>query len=248
LACGDSTGYGLHGDFLNGWDPDVVQNIITDPSCQSDNTAEGNNPKNCNALVKYIQEADSQGNCKIENPTMQNEDFGLNHMIDHLPGCNSINTGPGIAPMCRGTTPQKILTTGVRRVALQSKSNMMYLSAPSFNILSASVKQNVTYSEIFELIPTAGGYAIQSDELSMFLTASNPVLASRNPPQNGEIWTIKFSADNKSATIWSNAAKMYLSVQADGHLAANQANAGDTETFWVVDVNPLISSTPCVCG
>jgi hypothetical protein len=32
-ANGDTTGYGIHGDFINGWDQKILQQLIDDPFC-----------------------------------------------------------------------------------------------------------------------------------------------------------------------------------------------------------------------
>ena len=32
-ANGDTTGYGLHADFLNGWDVDILTKALNDPGC-----------------------------------------------------------------------------------------------------------------------------------------------------------------------------------------------------------------------
>ncbi len=53
----DPTGYGFHGDFLNGWDVDLLQTAIN--QC-SENIG---SIEQCDAFKPYIQIADVQNQC-----------------------------------------------------------------------------------------------------------------------------------------------------------------------------------------
>jgi hypothetical protein len=55
-ACGDDTGYGYHGDFLNGWDAEIVQKALEDPTCDASSTNNGNDVKACKTLAPYVQD------------------------------------------------------------------------------------------------------------------------------------------------------------------------------------------------
>lgn len=80
LSTGDTTGYGYHGDFMNGWDQDILRQAID--TCTNDS----GNIEDCHVLE--LQSVEAQQQCKkgIEIP----EDvFGPLH---ELPGCNKITS------------------------------------------------------------------------------------------------------------------------------------------------------------
>ena len=97
LANGDTTGYGHHGDFQNGWDVDLLQEAI-------DTCTEANgNVMNCPPLAAVFDQA-AADSCVIETDIL-NENVGLdpNDPITVLPGCNPIWDGTGTKPACPNT-------------------------------------------------------------------------------------------------------------------------------------------------
>lgn len=82
FAMGDPTGYGFHGDFVNGWDIDVLQKAVT--SCTDLSGVLTDCP-----YFDYVPETLSQS-CTI--PTYVQED--INGPMPSLPGCNPIQNGP----------------------------------------------------------------------------------------------------------------------------------------------------------
>jgi hypothetical protein len=78
---GDATGYGFHGDFLNGWDVNVLQKAIdtcTDPSGQVEK---------CGAVTQFS--VDQARQCHI--PPIVDEPTGGS--LPKLPGCNPLTSG-----------------------------------------------------------------------------------------------------------------------------------------------------------
>lgn len=87
FANGDATGYGFHGDFLNGWDINVLQNAIdncNDPSGSVDY---------CPAVTQFTQSECSQ--CRL--PSSVNE--VMDGHLSALPGCNDPTS-----PTCNDAT------------------------------------------------------------------------------------------------------------------------------------------------
>jgi hypothetical protein len=81
FANGDTTGYGFHGDFLNGWDVDVLQKAID--TC-NDNSGD---VSACKAVTTFTPNESQQ--CHIG--TSVNEETG--GTLQKLPGCNPLTPG-----------------------------------------------------------------------------------------------------------------------------------------------------------
>ncbi len=84
-SMGDPTGYGLHGDFINGWDVPLLQKAIDE--C----TSNSGRVEDC-PLFKLTSNNVAKG-CKIP-PSIDEQTSGT---LDALPGCNPIQAGPGRA-------------------------------------------------------------------------------------------------------------------------------------------------------
>lgn len=76
LANGDPSGYGMHGDFVNGWDINVLQKAV----------------ENCLGSITIFTGAECQA-CRL--PTVVDEH--VQGWMPTLPDCNPITNGPGPA-------------------------------------------------------------------------------------------------------------------------------------------------------
>ncbi|KAK0512548.1 hypothetical protein JMJ35_004565 [Cladonia borealis] len=114
---GDTTGYGFHGDFLNGWDMDVQTQAME----QCANTADGV-VKDCAPLAASDID-DFSDVCATQAPLVQEQ---TGPMISKLPGCITITSGPEDASMadmvCAAGTPEPAVASGF--VAVGSSSAM----------------------------------------------------------------------------------------------------------------------------
>ncbi|TFK82879.1 WSC-domain-containing protein [Polyporus arcularius HHB13444] len=94
LANGDTTGYGHHGDFQNGWDVNLLQNAID--SCPNVNA----DIRDCPPLAANINQASADA-CVLETQVVD-EATGFGSPITTLPGCNPLWDGTGPRPTCPG--------------------------------------------------------------------------------------------------------------------------------------------------
>ncbi|CAE6378171.1 unnamed protein product [Rhizoctonia solani] len=83
LSNGDPTGLNMHGDFINGWNQDTLEQTMQ--QCNTPNAPEAD-LQNCAPLAKSlnVQAADT---CLSEG-NIADEDIGLSVPITGLPGCN----------------------------------------------------------------------------------------------------------------------------------------------------------------
>lgn len=79
-AMGDTTGYGFHGDFVNGWDQGALERSFA--TCQG---PQGAFDPNCSVNA-------NQGSASRETPEVAApfEDVGLNGPLNALPGNNPL--------------------------------------------------------------------------------------------------------------------------------------------------------------
>ncbi|PSN59421.1 WSC-domain-containing protein, partial [Corynespora cassiicola Philippines] len=82
FANGDPTGYGFHGDFINGWDVDVLQEAVD--TCTDDS----GQVEKCGAVTQFT--AAECNACKL--PATVNEK--VDGHLEKLPGCNPVSAGP----------------------------------------------------------------------------------------------------------------------------------------------------------
>ena len=85
FAQGDPTGYGFHGDFINGWDVPELQKAVDECTDLSGVMTD------CDVFT-YFEDEDCK-QCQI--PTTVHED--IDGPLQQLPGCNPVADGPGLA-------------------------------------------------------------------------------------------------------------------------------------------------------
>ncbi|KAG7089962.1 hypothetical protein E1B28_011587 [Marasmius oreades] len=114
FANGDPTGYGYHGDYINGWKPDVLQRVVDECDCDP------NGSLDCCA-AKGIFTLDKDSKCRITKAI----DEATQGTLPKLPGNNPIQaegtratsfpdtTNPNLLSpiyVYRGDTPDKVGT------------------------------------------------------------------------------------------------------------------------------------------
>ena len=89
LSNGDPTGYGLHGDFMNGWDSSVLSRAVE--TC----TAQSGVIEDCPVFEDEgrFYTDDEMNACSAPNPIPEEMDDPGN-LLSNLPGCVAISEGP----------------------------------------------------------------------------------------------------------------------------------------------------------
>ncbi|KAH9959194.1 hypothetical protein BC827DRAFT_1301881 [Russula dissimulans] len=92
LANGDPTGYGLHGDFMNGWDRGVLSRAVT--TCTATSGVIEDCPVFQNEGRLYTD--DENNACSATNP-LPDENVAPGTLLQYLPGCVAVTEGPAPA-------------------------------------------------------------------------------------------------------------------------------------------------------
>ncbi|KAK3375721.1 hypothetical protein B0T24DRAFT_205950 [Lasiosphaeria ovina] len=103
LSQGDPTGYGYHGDFLNGWDTELLEKAIRDPSCGN---SSGGHINFCKTFQPFFQNNTLQNLCPSIPSRVKEPVFDA---LPTLPGCNPLQFGPQnaiIYPCDNDTAPR----------------------------------------------------------------------------------------------------------------------------------------------
>lgn len=173
---GDPTGYGFHGDFLNGWDVPTLQRAVNE--CTDDSGV----IEKCGV---FTLETDNFANgCRVP-PKVHETITGT---LDKLPGCNPVQSGPGNAvPQsgCGATTtigdpmgPYKDVTNtkGFAYIGCGSDiaGQARTLQGSSFTDSSMTVEKCVDFCN-------SKGFSIAGLEYSTECYCDNNILAGRSP-------------------------------------------------------------------
>lgn len=84
-AMGDPTGYGLHGDYINGWNQIALDNAMR--TCTGQN---GPNTPSCSLWVPSLNSPGSSSTQKVQTTNPNPEAVGLQGPIPTLPGNNPV--------------------------------------------------------------------------------------------------------------------------------------------------------------
>ncbi|EJT52488.1 hypothetical protein A1Q1_03769 [Trichosporon asahii var. asahii CBS 2479] len=101
LSNGDVTGVTYHGDFINGWDTDVLQAVI-DQDCRV-----GDSLEKCHAFDGLLDK-DTRFQCRYQGQILD-EDIGFLKPLSSLPGCNpkwNWEDGPAKPTNCPENKPK----------------------------------------------------------------------------------------------------------------------------------------------
>ena len=114
LSNGDPTGYGLHGDFMNGWDSSVLSRAVE--TCTADSGVIEDCPVFQNE-GRFNTDAD-MNDCSATDPLPG--DVILDAIVQYLPGCVAVTEGPSPAT----AADLDLACTGqYRRSVLESESD-----------------------------------------------------------------------------------------------------------------------------
>ncbi|KAJ2901230.1 hypothetical protein MKZ38_002094 [Zalerion maritima] len=84
LSTGDTTGNSFHGDFVNGWDVETLQNAVTE--C----TADSGNIEDCPIFDGHYYDDDTINGCKVPKTVSDPDREGV---FENLPGCIAVDGG-----------------------------------------------------------------------------------------------------------------------------------------------------------
>ncbi|KAF2251106.1 WSC-domain-containing protein [Trematosphaeria pertusa] len=136
FANGDATGYGFHGDFINGWDVDVLQEAVDTCTTDPGGTVEG-----CSVLDQFTAEECLA--CKL--PSIVSED--VNGPLPSLPGCNPVTNGSGPAnPVSDCPDTAKLGPFAPNYVDLTTTKQWSYIGCGTDNYFTRALTENHTAS------------------------------------------------------------------------------------------------------
>jgi hypothetical protein len=102
-ANGDSTGYGLHADFMMGWDRDILTKALNDPRCVTINHAIP--ITECPVLNEYFNINAAKACKPARGQLMEPFPQGDGNIVPKLPGCNPLWGATGAKPGCAIPVP-----------------------------------------------------------------------------------------------------------------------------------------------
>ncbi|KAL8903608.1 MAG: hypothetical protein Q9207_003810 [Kuettlingeria erythrocarpa] len=185
---GDTTGFGFHGDFLNGWKPDVLKSAIKECGFTNNGGVD-----NC-APFKPSLDPDFSKSCP-ERPSLLNEP--VHGMIDELPGCVTITSGPQdatIAEMTCGGDQSSVKevspinsTVDADSSAIASVTTLQKVSSAKSTIVKASLATASTSAQATESSHDNSVEAASASKASSSIQATSSSVANHDEEENNNL-------------------------------------------------------------
>jgi Domain of unknown function (DUF1996)/WSC domain len=177
FSMGDDTGYGYHGDFVNGWDVDTLQRAINE-CLSSDGDIE-----ECPVFSFYSD--DINNGCKIPASVYES----VTGDLTDLPGCNPVQSGPEVAvPVSGCGAPTTIGAPQYNYVDMTKSKGWAYIGcAPDYGgqtrtLTGPSLDQGDMTNEKCVSSCESQGYTIAGTEYSTQCFCGNSTAPDRSPP------------------------------------------------------------------
>ncbi|KAI9434113.1 hypothetical protein H4582DRAFT_2131256 [Lactarius indigo] len=143
LANGDPTGFGLHGDFADGWDKDVLSRAVK--TC----TANSGVIEDCSVFQnegRFVSNAD-MNSCAAPNPFPNELVAPSNALLPNLPGCVAVTNGPApataadVVPGCMSGSGNPVpISTPPQNTSMSMSSTSSSMPPPSISPASPPAK------------------------------------------------------------------------------------------------------------
>ncbi|CAF0997440.1 unnamed protein product [Didymodactylos carnosus] len=234
LSSGDPTGYGFHGDFVNGWDFDVVKNMLADSSCLASNTNLGNNPERCLPLKPFVKQS-VDANCELAKPIPLTENIGMIEPIKRLPGCNPITYSN--AAMCsQGSDPRSMDNTGTFHIKSKVTGRYVTFNPITEDVYANAPTNNPSYRETWGLGWAARdtGRTVRNTELNRHFTMQDKLKVRGPESDTWEIFSFEKQSDSDYIAIKNRRHGKYLQVEPDFSISGTATIITDACLFQLI--------------
>lgn len=213
FANGDATGYGYHGDFVNGWDVPTLQAVVD--TCTNDALFGATDSVSCPPITSFT--SDQQNACKL--PSQIAESVVGN--LATLPGCNPVTHGPEpvlTPPTCAGQVPATIGAPETYFTDLTASLGWAYQGcATDGSTRTLDAKTSIYLADVGATMTVeycvgfCAGYAYAGVEYGTQCYCGDSVAADR-APQDGILGgcNMKCSGDDGEYCGGSNALSLYM--------------------------------------
>ena len=160
LANGDTTGYSFHGDFINGWDQNVLEDAVQ--NCLYSN---GDGVVASCGVLRPSNDLNFARTCPQADDVVSEQIRGR---LSSLPGCNPVKPADAATIAACGASAKTATintVTGTSRISLSIATSMVATTNPATlstatRILTISVNYATTLSNI--VIPTSFPYQLNT--------------------------------------------------------------------------------------
>ncbi|CAF3141525.1 unnamed protein product [Rotaria sp. Silwood2] len=237
LSNGDPTGYGFHGDFVNGWDTDVLKAVIVDDSCNADNTYHGNRPERCLPLKPFVK-ARVDNDCELARPIPLTENIGMIKPLDRLPGCNPITYSNAVT-CSQGAEPSSMNNEGTFHIQSKVTGGYLTFDSATERVFANSSTINPTYRQVWGLgwAPRIQGRTVRNSEINKHFTMQDTLKVKGVVIDAWEIFSIEKQIDSEYVTIKNFRHGKYLKVEEDFTISGQATTITDACLFKLVTPN-----------
>lgn len=232
LSNGDMTGLNMHGDFINGWNQDTLEQTLQ--QCNTPNAPEAD-LQNCAPLAKSLN-VDAANTCLSEG-NIADEDVGLAAPITGFPGCNPYwDWESRTKPTCQ-TTPNVGLVQPTGRFTIDEfKLNLPVANGTSSKTVTGPAGANMTDYN-YSYYGSSSSYAYTT-------TSSSADASSTSAPASTTEGALSYEATPTGEAKSEDPTSSVVPASPTGSSSSDVSAPSSVSTSSVAPASPTAPSSP----
>jgi hypothetical protein len=219
---------------VNGWDTEVLKDVLADESCDARKANNGNKPERCLPLTPYVKKK-GDSDCQLAKSISLTENIGMIEPIVRLPGCNPI-THSNVVMCSQGFEPETMNNSGTFHIQSKLTGGYLTFDPSTEHVLANGSTSNSSYRQVWGLgwAPRDQSHTIRNSEINKHFSMQGELRIKGVSASAWEVFSFEKQPGTKYIAIKNHRHHKYLQVENDFIISGKATSITDACLFQLI--------------